>query len=102
MIRRPPRSALLPYTTLFRSRARHVGRLGGPLGQPADRSGEIDLLEALTVARRLLDLADESEDRALVGVGGTHAGTPVPTIYRMPTSACTQNRLTTSSAASVP
>src|SRR2546429_4482275 len=31
MIRRPPRSTLFPYTTLFRSRARHVppqGRAG--------------------------------------------------------------------------
>src|SRR3712207_8097326 len=33
MIRRPPRSTLLPYTTLFRSlrRARHVGLGGGDL-----------------------------------------------------------------------
>src|SRR3989449_5003985 len=29
MIRRPPRSTLFPYTTLFRSRAR-AGRRGGP------------------------------------------------------------------------
>src|SRR2546422_6340620 len=27
MIRRPPRSTLFPYTTLFRSRARHQARL---------------------------------------------------------------------------
>src|SRR5256885_11664738 len=26
MIRRPPRSTLFPYTTLFRSRSRHLGR----------------------------------------------------------------------------
>src|SRR3712207_7471269 len=26
MIRRPPRSTLFPYTTLFRSRVQHVGR----------------------------------------------------------------------------
>src|SRR2546427_6912923 len=26
MIRRPPRSTLFPYTTLFRSRIRHAGR----------------------------------------------------------------------------
>src|SRR2546425_8867392 len=30
MIRRPPRSTLFPYTTLFRSRGRH-GALGGAL-----------------------------------------------------------------------
>src|SRR3712207_9500199 len=28
MIRRPPRSTLFPYTTLFRSRARAAGRVG--------------------------------------------------------------------------
>src|SRR3712207_8476970 len=28
MIRRPPRSTLFPYTTLFRSRARHGARSG--------------------------------------------------------------------------
>src|SRR3712207_8646816 len=30
MIRRPPRSTLFPYTTLFRSRLRRDVRLGGP------------------------------------------------------------------------
>src|SRR3712207_7020616 len=34
MIRRPPRSTLFPYTTLFRSRYLHRG--GTPRGQPAD------------------------------------------------------------------
>src|SRR5437870_8195765 len=32
MIRRPPRSTLFPYTTLFRSRGRRHDRRGGPLG----------------------------------------------------------------------
>src|SRR3712207_6850988 len=34
MIRRPPRSTLFPYTTLFRSDP------GGPEGEGADRDGE--------------------------------------------------------------
>src|SRR2546426_9403925 len=39
MIRRPPRSTLFPYTTLFRSpdpgaRRRVVGHAGGPAGEP--------------------------------------------------------------------
>src|SRR5256885_6067543 len=39
MIRRPPRSTLFPYTTLFRSRPREVvaharGRAGGGRGEP--------------------------------------------------------------------
>src|SRR2546422_3779951 len=37
MIRRPPRSTLFPYTTLFRSRARHgEGRV---VHAPVDRGG---------------------------------------------------------------
>src|SRR3712207_8001284 len=41
MIRRPPRSTLFPYTTLFRSeQARHLLR-GGVLGLPG---GQVDLL----------------------------------------------------------
>src|SRR3712207_8715891 len=40
MIRRPPRSTLFPYTTLFRSCgvevARRIGALGGLLGGPRD------------------------------------------------------------------
>src|SRR5256885_11990865 len=31
MIRRPPRSTLFPYTTLFRSRNQFGGSLGGPI-----------------------------------------------------------------------
>src|SRR3712207_8223937 len=37
MIRRPPRSTLFPYTTLFRSRA---GRPGGRPPEPRDRRAE--------------------------------------------------------------
>src|SRR2546422_8279797 len=39
MIRRPPRSTLFPYTTLFRSRALPPLRSGHDLGRP--RSGEL-------------------------------------------------------------
>src|SRR3712207_9345825 len=45
MIRRPPRSTLFPYTTLFRSRPRAVGRGGGAcrarvgLSSPGRQSG---------------------------------------------------------------
>src|SRR5438094_4228673 len=38
MIRRPPRSTLFPYTTLFRSGAR--ARRGGPPGAAPRRGGE--------------------------------------------------------------
>src|SRR5207253_10929880 len=35
MIRRPPRSTLFPYTTLFRSRARSISSTPGGTGRPA-------------------------------------------------------------------
>src|SRR5215471_10421330 len=43
MIRRPPRSTLFPYTTLFRSLARHDGGSPGPVrphSPPRQRSEE--------------------------------------------------------------
>src|SRR2546429_9459630 len=54
MIRRPPRSTLFPYTTLFRSRVQHdlfdrsyIGAIGtlhaGSGGQGAQRAGGVDL-----------------------------------------------------------
>src|SRR3712207_7485984 len=48
MIRRPPRSTLFPYTTLFRSEARRGRRR--PVGQrPA---GHVEELDAVLVAER--------------------------------------------------
>src|SRR2546430_13784198 len=41
MIRRPPRSTLFPYTTLFRSHAGRVARLIDPRAQGLDRRGTI-------------------------------------------------------------
>src|SRR3712207_8967591 len=35
MIRRPPRSTLFPYTTLFRSRLRCFSRIAAAVGAPA-------------------------------------------------------------------
>src|SRR3712207_7356969 len=62
MIRRPPRSTLFPYTTLFRSRHARQGRAGehggdgGGDAQPADASaGELpdDVHAVAPVAREL-------------------------------------------------
>src|SRR2546429_3797767 len=41
MIRRPPRSTLFPYTTLFRS-ARSAGHVGVPVGQQEARGAVIE------------------------------------------------------------
>src|SRR3712207_7451898 len=51
MIRRPPRSTLFPYTTLFRSRGVEVGRVereqvGDEQLDPAREVGVVDALEA--------------------------------------------------------
>src|SRR3712207_8955851 len=64
MIRRPPRSTLFPYTTLFRS-SKPLGSLGSrsrylPLGRPFESAGSIG------------DWPDICTFRVLDGVGGHH------------------------------
>src|SRR3712207_9075798 len=81
MIRRPPRSTLFPYTTLFRSRAEvlrgHVEDAVGvdveadlDLRDAARRrrdAGELELAQRLVVGRHLaLALEDVDLDRRLV------------------------------------
>src|SRR5258708_13123239 len=55
MIRRPPRSTLFPYTTLFRSSGNRQHKLG--IGVPIDGDGGED-----TTAARTLILIDRSEE----------------------------------------
>src|SRR6266849_7811663 len=60
MIRRPPRSTLFPYTTLFRSRprsprARHRGRTGTPArGRPRSEEHTSELQSRVELVCRLL------------------------------------------------
>src|SRR3712207_8985944 len=70
MIRRPPRSTLFPYTTLFRSRPlleRRLVRRGPPLPEVA----ELVVLRALVVEPVPDLVADHRADAAVVlrGVG---------------------------------
>src|SRR2546428_9215182 len=52
MIRRPPRSTLFPYTTLFRSDAAHPGRRPPPYSPPCSPSpAPIESTAANTAAR---------------------------------------------------
>src|SRR2546430_12590075 len=64
MIRRPPRSTLFPYTTLFRSNEHHVilgkrERLGEEAGKIIDSLGR-DLLHFRRLLFRLLELDRKS------------------------------------------
>src|SRR2546427_12467839 len=63
MIRRPPRSTLFPYTTLFRSREERVGRLHQP--DDEELGGRRGIIQG---AGRPHDQCDHAgiEDRALV------------------------------------
>src|SRR5260370_23481235 len=81
MIRRPPRSTLFPYTTLFRSRSRRIGldaRIQGIPGDPPDylRSEEhtSELQSHLNlVCRLLLEKKNLQKERsALPGEQGSN------------------------------
>src|SRR3712207_7914936 len=60
MIRRPPRSTLFPYTTLFRSAARQHGGDGHLGARPADAGGDRGGAGASALPRaRLLARSEE-------------------------------------------
>src|SRR2546427_3552342 len=63
MIRRPPRSTLFPYTTLFRSYVRGVERVHKGHGQPGDRV----LQDHGLLQRRML------EDRKSTRLNSSHS-----------------------------
>src|SRR5256885_15171625 len=65
MIRRPPRSTLFPYTTLFRS-ARFVGELTTRDREWAETLGLGDRLELLPFGSRRHALAYQRDSEALV------------------------------------
>src|SRR3712207_6943726 len=76
MIRRPPRSTLFPYTTLFRSHAAQAAE-GRPAATPADREEGARLVDAVERIRwrlrhgqvpRALDL-----DRKSTRLNSSHA-----------------------------
>src|SRR3712207_8754393 len=81
MIRRPPRSTLFPYTTLFRSdrhRGADVDRLPGGRALPdhpvAEELAHLDLQAGLLQQRgRLLLVAADHVDRKSTRLNSSHA-----------------------------
>src|SRR3712207_8273777 len=75
MIRRPPRSTLFPYTTLFRSRPRRLSHAPPPC--PMWDHGGVTGRALLLVARRHIDLALVSSavcrDRKSTRLNSSHA-----------------------------
>src|SRR3712207_7692317 len=89
MIRRPPRSTLFPYTTLFRSDIPHLDNIGA--GATLDRSGDtrLQIIPADIVGRHsdavlaspllgglveeILAGGDEVEDRKSTRLNSSHA-----------------------------
>src|SRR5258707_8213952 len=73
MIRRPPRSTLFPYTTLFRSRVDRLQyRLAGVAEGPAPPS--VGLAEAREDEQRIVDAdAEPDQDRKSTRLNSSHA-----------------------------
>src|SRR3712207_8770406 len=70
MIRRPPRSTLFPYTTLFRSRGRGpVGREEVPGGEPLDRQHVV----VHRLADRPAEVVEGHLDRKSTRLNSSHA-----------------------------
>src|SRR3712207_8261422 len=74
MIRRPPRSTLFPYTTLFRSVREQPVALGLEHAEHADRAG-LDVADHLgRVGDQALDVAAEEGRHALGAAGRRDVG----------------------------
>src|SRR2546426_12760925 len=63
MIRRPPRSTLFPYTTLFRSRHEAEARVAGPPGHPGGHQTGSDDVETLRGVPRVVQTDPDRLDR---------------------------------------
>src|SRR2546426_7304482 len=74
MIRRPPRSTLFPYTTLFRSNQRTGRRLFVRLERDVDqrRRNEERFYRVVDVARQLVALAGDEADRKSTRLNSSH------------------------------
>src|SRR5258708_28209061 len=78
MIRRPPRSTLFPYTTLFRSHAETaLGRLPDvPVSNTDEAVGgvvpKVIMLVACVILEQAIRVASENEDRKSTRLNSSH------------------------------
>src|SRR3712207_8871528 len=73
MIRRPPRSTLFPYTTLFRSRRLAAAARAEERRQRAARDGERDAVEREEATEPLRYPPDGDRDRKSTRLNSSHA-----------------------------
>src|SRR5690242_20771545 len=87
MIRRPPRSTLFPYTTLFRSRAeggrsrKGPGGSAGATGPPRSEEHTSELQSHVNLVCRLLL---EKKKKQKKRIGKTHKASRIPTRCHVP------------------
>src|SRR5258705_3178759 len=74
MIRRPPRSTLFPYTTLFRSLDREVGVPDEWVGHDARRPDDDVGLEGLAGREHEVSVDGAREDRKSTRLNSSHLG----------------------------
>src|SRR5258708_12210114 len=94
MIRRPPRSTLFPYTTLFRSHTNHLilagsvtNRIAGPRGltpRSEEHTSELQSPDHL-VCRLLLEKKKQKNDMTTARQHGRDVSTAQNTTTRSPT-----------------
>src|SRR5688572_33489595 len=87
MLRRPPRSTLFPYTTLFRSDAAGTGGDRGVHQEVAGPAEQIGGAGAVGAGRAADELRPQRERRRRPQIGRAHVLTPVTVKSRMPSSA---------------
>src|SRR3712207_7678094 len=87
MIRRPPRSTLFPYTTLFRSEGAHVLQAHRLMDVPRLLADNVEVVRAAEAPLLLGTFALFDRRGVFVGVGRAQVRTPVTAISRIPSFA---------------
>src|SRR2546430_3250256 len=73
MIRRPPRSTLFPYTTLFRSCERLAAQSAGQRGHAQDPIAHCELADVEGIGRGLARFWHDVQDRKSTRLNSSHS-----------------------------